>query len=123
MKIYKKLYSIKSSLLTIPSEIALFIPLSIVQFIKASIDFKVLSILMSLILYGGLALSIRVGRKEALEEIKNGTYEPLLDIEEMLRNVKLFISNINRLKDSIKKEVIKMQDIYKRPSLYIKTSK
>lgn len=119
MKIYKKLYSIKYENILI----ALFIPLSIVQFIKASIDFKILSILMSLILYGGLALSIRVGRKEALEEIKNGTYEPLLDIEEMLRNVKLFISNINRLKDSIKKEVIKMQDIYKRPSLYIKTSK
>ena len=78
---------------------------------------------MSLTLYGGLALSIRVGRKEALEEIKNGIYEPLVDIEEMLRNAKLFISNIYRLKESIKKEVIKMQDIYKRPSLYIKTSK
>ena len=62
---------------------------------------------MSLILYGGLALSIRVGRKEALEEIKNGTYEPLVDLSEEAEAIKLFIKNTIKVFKNIKKEVIK----------------
>ena len=99
MKIYKKLYSIKYENILI----ALFIPLAIIQFIKANVDFKIISILMSLTLYGGLALTIRVARKEALEEIRLNTYEPLIDIEEMLINAKVFINNISKIFKSIKK--------------------
>lgn len=99
MKIYKKLYSIKYENILI----ALTIPLAISQFIKANEDFRLLSIVMSLILYGGLALAIRIGRKEALEEIRLNTYEPLIDIEEMLTNANVFISNISRVLKSIKK--------------------
>lgn len=81
----------------------MMIPLTISQFIKASSDFKLLSIVMSLTLYGGLALSIRVGRKETLEEIKRGTYEPLIDISEVKEDL---LKLIRPLK-AIKKEVIK----------------
>ena len=94
MKIYKKIYSIKYENILI----ALFIPLAITQFIKAHEDFKIISILMSLILYGGLALTIRVARKEALEEIRLNTYEPLIDIEEMLINAKVFINKLKGIK-------------------------
>lgn len=86
------------------------IPLAINQFLKADSDFKLLSILMSLTLYGGLALSIRVGRKEALEEIKRGTYEPLIDLSEVkddLLRVIGFIKDFIGLLKAIKKEVIK----------------
>lgn len=99
MKIYKKLYSIKYENILI----ALFIPLAIIQFIKAREDFRLLSILMSLTLYGGLALAIRVGRKEALEEIRLNTYEPLIDIEEMLINANIILNNISKVLKSIKK--------------------
>lgn len=81
----------------------MMIPLTISQFIKASSDFKLLSIVMSLTLYGGLALSIRVARKETLEEIKRGTYEPLIDISEGKEDL---LKVIRPLK-AIKKEVIK----------------
>ena len=103
MKLYKKIYSIKYEKILL----ILLAPLSIIQFLKANNDFKINSILMSLILYGGLALSVRVIRKEALEEIKKGIYEPILDLEDILENVKVFINNINSLKENIKKEVIK----------------
>lgn len=99
MKIYKKLYSIKYENVLL----ALSIPIAIAQFFKANEDFRLLSILMSLILYGGLALAIRVGRKEALEEIRLNTYEPLIDIEEMLINANIFITNISKGLKSIKK--------------------
>lgn len=99
MKIYKKLYSIKYENILL----ALSIPIVIIQFIQAREDFRLLSILVSLTLYGGLALAIRVGRKEALEEIRLNTYEPLIDIEEMLINANIFIKNISRVFKDIKK--------------------
>ena len=58
---------------------------------------------MSLALYGGITLAIRSFRKEALEEIRLNTYEPLIDIEEMLISANVFISNISRILKSIKK--------------------
>lgn len=94
MKIYKKIYSIKYEKLLL----ALFIPLGIIQILKANEDFKLTSIIFSFILYGGLALVIRVCRKEALEEIKNNTYEPLLDIEEMLTKAYIFIYRLKKIK-------------------------
>lgn len=99
----KKLYKIKWENILL----MLFIPLAIIQFNKAHIDFKLVSVLMSLTLYGGLALSVRIGRKEVLEEIKNGTYEPLIDISEEVKAIKLFIKNTNKAFKGIKKEVIK----------------
>lgn len=102
----RKLYKIKwENILLI-----LFTPIAIIQFNKAHIDYKLISVLMSLTLYGGLALSVRVGRKEVLEQIKNGTYEPLIDLSEVkecLDMIKAFIKSTNIALKSIKKEVIK----------------
>ena len=119
MKIYKKLYSIKYENILL----ALFIPLAMIQFIQAREDFRLLSILASLTLYGGLALAIRVGRKEALEEIRLNTYEPLIDIEEILTNANIILNNISKVLKSIKKKKLSKCKIYKRPSLYIKKCK
>ena len=99
----KQLYKIKwENILLI-----LFIPLAIIQFNKAHIDYKSVSVLMSITLYGGLALSVRIGRKEVLQEIKNGTYEPLVDLSEEAEAIKLFIRNTIKVFKGIKKEVIK----------------
>lgn len=99
----KKLYRIKwENILTI-----LFIPLAISQFLKANVDFKLLSVLLSMTLYGGLALSVRIVRKEVLEEIKKGTYEPLIDLSEEAEAIRLFIKNTFKVFKAIKKEVIK----------------
>lgn len=99
----RKLYKIKwENILLI-----LFTPLAIIQFNKANIDFKLVSVLMSLTLYGGLALSVRTGRKEVLREIKNGTYEPLIDLSEEAEAIKLFIRNTIKVFKGTKKEAIK----------------
>lgn len=88
---------IKKMLLMIKWEniaLGLFIPLAIIQFYKTHIDFKLLSIMMSLVLYGGTYLTIYVSRKEALEELK---HIKVISITTLVNNV---------LK-AIKKEIIK----------------
>ena len=99
----KQLYKIKWENILL----MLFIPLAIIQFNKAHIDFKLVSVLMSITLCSGLALCIRIGRKEVLQEIKNGTYEPLVDLSEEDEAIKLFIKNTIKVFKNIKKEVIK----------------
>ena len=82
----------------------LVIPLAIIQFLKASIDFKLVSIMMSLILYGGIYYTINITRQEELLKVKDEIEKPILS------EIYAYLS--------IKKEIIK-QAIYKRPSLYI----
>lgn len=100
----------KKTLLKVKYEniaLLLFIPLAIIQFLKANIDYKLLSVLMSITLYGGAYLTILIARKEALIELKDEIAEPILKpVIEYLK--------------AQKKEIIK-QAIYKRPSLYIKS--
>lgn len=55
----------------------LFIPLAIEQFIKAHIDFKIISIIMSLVLYGGFYVVVQMMRKEALLEVKDEVEKPI----------------------------------------------
>ena len=55
----------------------LFIPLAIVQFIKAHIDFRIISIIISLVLYGGFYVVIQMIRKEALLEVKDEVEKPI----------------------------------------------
>ena len=99
----KQLYKIKWENILL----MLFIPLAIIQFNKAHIDFKLVSVLMSITLCSSLAISIRIVRKEVLQEIKNGTYEPLVDLSEEAEAIKLFIKNTIKVFKNIKKEVIK----------------
>ena len=55
----------------------LFIPLAIIQFLKANIDYKAISIMMSLTLYGGTYLIINMTRKEALLNVKDEIETPV----------------------------------------------
>ena len=56
----------------------LFIPLAIIQFNKAHIDFKLLSIAMSLTLYGGFYIVVQMSRKEALLNVKDEIEQPII---------------------------------------------
>ena len=79
----------------------LFIPLAINQFLKAHIDFKIASIMMSLILYGGMYLLIYTTRKEALFNVRNEQEKPIL--KPLINYIKSYINGFI----SIKKEIIK----------------
>lgn len=56
----------------------LFIPLAIIQFLKAHIDFKLISVLMSLTLYGGFYIVVQMSRKEALLNVKDEIEQPII---------------------------------------------
>lgn len=58
--------------------LVVFIPLAIIQFYKANIDLKLVSIMMSLILYGGTYLTIQVTRQEALFNARYEKEQPIL---------------------------------------------
>ena len=64
--------------------IFLTIPLQILQFIQADSDFKLTAILADIILFEGIALAIRTGRKQTLQELKEGTFEGLFEPEEIV---------------------------------------
>lgn len=84
------------------------IPLAIIQFLKASTDYRITSILLSFILYGGTYMTLQITRQEALLNNVYETEKPIL--KPILNMIYAFIDT--------KKEIIK-QAIYKRPSLYI----
>ena len=64
--------------------IFLTIPLQILQFIQADSDFKLIAILVDIVLFEGIALAIRTGRKQTLQELKEGTFEGLFEPEEIV---------------------------------------
>ena len=81
--------------------IILTIPLQVIQVLNAHQDFKLIAILTCLTLYEGLALAIHTGRKETLQEIKEGTFEPLIDFEEMFEELQGFINSISQMKKKL----------------------
>lgn len=89
----------------------LFIPLAIIQFNKAHIDYKLLSVCMSLTLYGGIYLSIRIARQEELINAKDEIEQPI--ISTLLNPIMIYLK--------AQKKRLSKQAIYKRPSLYIKS--
>ena len=89
----------------------LFIPLAIIQFLKAHIDFKLLSIIMSLTLYGGFYIVVQMSRKEALLNVKDEIEQPI--ISTLLNPIMIYLK--------AQKKRLSKQAIYKRPSLYIKS--
>jgi hypothetical protein len=64
--------------------IFLTIPLQILQFIQAESDFKLMAILVDIVLFEGIALAIRTGRKQTLQELKEDTFEGLFEPEEIV---------------------------------------
>lgn len=89
----------------------IFIPLAIIQFNKAHIDLKLVSLMMSLVLYGGFYLVVQMTRQEALLSVKNEIEQPIIS------------TLLNPIMDYLKaqKKRLSKQAIYKRPSLYIKS--
>lgn len=79
----------------------LYIPLAIEQFIKAHIDFKLISILTSLTLYGGFYIVVQMTRKEALLNVKDEIEKPIL--KPLLNYLYSYVYGFK----SIKKEIIK----------------
>lgn len=79
----------------------LFIPLAIEQFLKAHIDFKLISILVSLTLYGGFYIVVQMTRKEALLNVKDEIEKPIL--KPILNYMYSYVYGFK----SIKKEIIK----------------
>ncbi len=91
--------------------LTLFIPLAIIQFNKAHIDYKLLSVCISLTLYGGFYLVVKMSRKEALLNVKDEIEEPI--IQTLLNPIMIYLK--------AQKKRLSKQAIYKRPSLYIKS--
>lgn len=79
----------------------LFIPLAIVQILKAHIDFKLVSIIMSLTLYGGTYIVVQRARKEALLNVKDEIKKPILKL--LLNYLNSYVYGFK----NIKKEIIK----------------
>ena len=91
--------------------LTIFLPLAIIQFNKANIDYKITSAFMSLILYGGFYIVVQMSRKEALLQVRYEKETPVL--KPILSMIYAYLNN--------KKKRLFKQAIYKRPSLYIKS--
>ena len=101
MKVYKKLFSVKyENILAI-----IYIPYMIINLSKASKEMFLVAIAMHLLLSLVLFYGIRITRKEALEEIKQGIYEPIIDLEEISDYIKQVIITLNKMKKCKIKEV------------------
>lgn len=94
----------------------LFIPVAIIQFNKAHIDFKLASIFMSLDLYGGFYLGVMIARKEALLNVKDEIEQPI--ISTLLKPVYEFINTKKR--DYLNKRYINDQAYILRASFKLK---
>lgn len=117
MNVYKKLFSVKyENILAI-----LYIPYMIINLGKASNEMFLIAIAMHLLLSLVLFYSIRTTRKEALEEIRHGIYEPIFDLEEISDYIKEFIITLNKMKKCIIKEV-KTQKYTNRQTYILKKS-
>lgn len=90
--------------LSVKWEIVFFIlttPLQLIQVLNAHQDFKLIAILTCFSMFGGISLAIHTGRKEAIQEIKEGTFQPLIDYEEMLEELQEIIFDISQYKKKL----------------------
>ena len=82
--------------------IFLTIPLQILQFIQADSDFKLMAILVDIVLFEGIALAIRTGRKQTLQELKEGTFEGLFELEEIVEMYETIAQPIRTIRAILK---------------------
>ena len=82
--------------------IFLTIPLQILQFIQADSDFKLMAILVDIVLFEGIALAIRTGRKQTLQELKEGTFEGLFEPEEIVEMYETIAQPIKKIRAILK---------------------
>lgn len=81
--------------------IILTIPFQVIQVLNAHQDFKLISILTCLTIYEGIALAIHTERKETIQEIKEGTFKPLIDFDEMFEDFQKYINTISQIKKKL----------------------
>lgn len=90
-----------------------FIPLAIIQFNKANIDLKLVSVCMSLILYGGFYIVVQMSRKEALLKVKYTQEKPVFTT--LLNMINAYLSTKKR--DYLNKQYINDQAYILRASI------
>lgn len=94
----RKFYSIKyENILAF-----LYVPYLIINTSKANVDMILLALFSHIITLLGIYFTIRVSRREALEELKNGTYESFI-LEDILIILKNINNTIKGLKTRLKK--------------------
>ena len=81
--------------------IILTIPFQVIQVLNAHQDFKLISILTCLTIYEGITLAIHTERKETIQEIKEGTFKPLIDFDEMFEDFQKYINTISQIKKKL----------------------
>lgn len=104
LKLLKRLCSLKGERLLLFGSI----PIQILYVMKASEGMKLLAIGVDLLLFEGIALAIYYGRKEVLQELKDGTFETMFDfetLEERLQMIKRLLKKIAQKKEIIFKSV------------------
>lgn len=90
IKLIKRISSIKWENLFL----AIAIPITFTHTMKANPGMLIPSIIIDFTLFGGFTGLILFGRKEALKSIKEGTFEPLMDfdeIEEQILSIQTFL--------------------------------
>lgn len=101
--------------------IFLTIPLQILQVFQAHSDFKLMAILVDLIFFEGIALAIRTGRKQTLQELKEGTFEGLFEPEEIIEIFETIAQPIRTINSILKAQ--KKEEISKNYFLSTRTEK
>lgn len=76
-------------------------PLQLIQVLKAHQDFKLIAILTCFTMFEGISLAIRSERKRILQEIKEGTFEPIIDYEEITEELQGIINAISQTKKKL----------------------
>lgn len=100
LKLLKKIFSIKGEMILLFGSI----PIQILYVLKASEGMKLLAIGVDLLLFEGIALAIYYGRKEVLQELKDGTFETMFDFETLEDRLQMIKNLLNRIAQ--KKEII-----------------
>ena len=78
-----------------------------IEIFQAKEGFKLASIVLCLTMFEGMSLVIYSGRKQILQEIKEGTFEPIFEVEgiiNLLKQISKFIAQ--------KKETIFQKQVY-----------
>ena len=99
-KLLRKLCSIKGEMILLLGSV----PIQLLYIIKASSEMKLLALVVDLLLFEGIALAIYYGRKEALKELKEGTFETIFDFETIEARLQIIRKAIKRIAQ--KKEII-----------------
>lgn len=103
-KLLKRLCSLRMERLFVLGTL----PLQMIHLINANQSFKLCALIIDLLMFEGLAIVFKYQRKATLQELKEGTFESIIDfedIEEEIETLKKIIHNIAQKKEIIFKSV------------------